>query len=338
MSGSGFSVDSLNGSMRPSLRKWCTWKAHFQMARIDHWVKNVFVLPGVVVALTMYRQPLSWHIVGKTLAGLLAVGLVASSNYVINELCDAPFDRFHPLKRDRPVPSGAVIISLAYVQWLALGVAGLCLSWRMSPLFGWDMVALLVMGCAYNLRPVRTKDVPYLDVVTEAVNNPLRLLAGWLIVSSTFPPITLLLSYWLVGCYFMALKRYAEYRHLKQDGSLAKYRRSLALFTPEHLLFSIVFYAAAAMLFFGAFLMRYRMELVLSFPLIATVMAVYFSLAFKPDSPAEHPEKIYREWKFMAVVASCTLVMILCLVVDMPWIYNVFTPTAPVSGVHGESK
>ena len=335
MTGSAVPFDSSNGSSRPSLTKWRTWRAHLQMARVDHWVKNVFVLPGVVVALTMHRQPLTWHIVGVTLVGLLAIGLIASSNYVINELCDAPFDRFHPLKRTRPVPSGAVIIPLAYTQWLALGIAGLILSWKISPWFGWDMLALLVMGCAYNLQPVRTKDVPYLDVITEAINNPLRLLAGWLIVSSTFPPTTLLLSYWLVGCYFMALKRYAEHRHLKQDGSLARYRRSLALVTPEHLLFSIVFYAAAAMLFFGAFLMRYRMELVLSFPLIASVMAVYFSLAFKPDSPAEHPEKIYREWKFMVMVTSCTVVMIVCLVVDMPWIYNVFTPTAPVSNIHG---
>ncbi|MGC2612996.1 MAG: hypothetical protein WA354_03120 [Terracidiphilus sp.] len=58
---------------------------------------------------------------------------------------------------------------------------------------------------------------------------------------------------------------------------------------PKDLLFSIVFYAAAAMLSFGAFLMRYRIELVLSFPLIAIVMAMYLSLAFKPDSPADHP-------------------------------------------------
>ena len=335
MISSRFQDSSSLGASIPSLKKWRTWRAHFQMARIDHWVKNVFVLPGIVVALTMHRLPLTWHIVGKTLVGLLAVGLVASSNYVINELCDAPFDRFHPLKRTRPVPSGAAIIPLAYIEWLALGIAGLFLSWKISQPFGWDMVALLVMGCAYNLRPARTKDVPYLDVITEAVNNPLRLLAGWLIVSSTIPPLTLLFSYWLVGCYFMALKRYAEYRHLKEDGSIAKYRRSLTLFTPELLLFSIVFYAAASMLFFGAFLMRYRLELVLSFPLIATVMAVYFSLAFKPDSPAEHPEKIYREWKFMLVVTSCSLVMVLCLVVDMPWIYKLFTPTAPVPSIHG---
>ena len=322
----------------PSLSRWRTWVAHARIARFDHWVKNAFVFPGIVFALALYRTPLTWALAGRAVIGLLAVGLIASSNYVINEICDAPFDRFHPLKRNRPVPSGTVILPLAYAQWILSGIAGLLLAWRISLWFGWNMVALLVMGCAYNLHPLRTKDVPYLDVLTEAINNPIRLLAGWLIVSSTVPPISLLLSYWLVGCYFMALKRYAEYRHLKEDDSLRKYRASLAFFTPELLLTSVVFYASSAMLFFGAFLMRYRVELVLSFPFIAVVMAIYFVLACKRDSPAEHPEKLYREGKLMLAVVSCSVVMILCMFVDMPWFNNFFPPTAPVSGAYVERK
>jgi len=335
---SGPSLHPPSGSLPPSLTSWRTWRAHIRIARIDHWVKNVFVLPGIVFALTLYHLPITWDLVGKAVIGLFAVGLIASSNYVINEICDAPFDRFHPVKRNRPIPSGAVIIPLAYAEWILLGIAGLVVSWRISSWFGWNMVALLIMGCAYNLRPVRTKDIPYIDVLTEAINNPIRLVAGWLIVSSTVPPVSLLLSYWLIGCYFMALKRYAEYRHLKEDDSLSKYRTSLALLTPELLLASVVFYASSAMLFFGAFLMRYRVELVLSFPFIAVVMAIYFMLACKHDSPAEHPEKLYREGKLMLAVVSCTVVMIVCLVVDMPWINNFFTPTAPVSGAYVERK
>jgi 4-hydroxybenzoate polyprenyltransferase len=322
----------------PSLTNWRTWSAHARIARIDHWIKNLFVLPGIVVALTLNRLPLSWELLGTTLLGLLAVGLIASSNYVINEICDAPFDRFHPIKRHRPVPSGEVILPLAYAEWLLLGAAGLVLSWRISPWFGWDMVALLVMGCAYNLRPLRTKDVPYLDVVSEAINNPIRLAAGWLIVSPTIPPASLLLSYWLVGCYFMALKRYAEQRHLKEEDSVARYRKSLASLSPELLLTSVVFYASSAMLFFGAFLMRYRVELVVSFPFIAIVMAIYFVLSFKDPSPVEHPERLYREWKLMLAVGVCSAVMVLCLVVNMPWINRTFSPTAPVSGAYLQGK
>ena len=90
-----------------------SWAGHFHIARLDHWVKNLFVVPGIVTAISLGRVPLTPTILVQVVVGLLSVGLVASSNYVINELADAPFDRHHPLKRQRPVPSGQVSRPLA---------------------------------------------------------------------------------------------------------------------------------------------------------------------------------------------------------------------------------
>ena len=70
-----------------------TLGGHLAICRFDHWFKNVFVLPGVVVALGMEPERLGWDLLPRLLLGLLAIGLVASSNYVINEVLDAPFDR-----------------------------------------------------------------------------------------------------------------------------------------------------------------------------------------------------------------------------------------------------
>ena len=123
------------------------------------------------------------------------------------------------------------------------------------------------MGCAYNIKPVRLKDLPYFDVLSESVNNPLRMLAGWYMTGIlVFAPLSLLLSYWMVGCYFMAIKRYSEYRDIGDPTRAAAYRKSFGYYTPERLLVSIVFYASAAMLFLGAFIMRYRLELILVLP------------------------------------------------------------------------
>jgi len=316
----------LQKSPAPSLH------GHIQIARIDHWIKTVFIIPGIVAALALDRCSVTPRILEKAFLGLLAAALIASSNYVINEVMDAPFDRFHPLKRNRPVPSGRVSIPLAYFEWIALGAIGLRLALSVSLPFMLSLSGLWIMGCIYNIPPIRSKDIPYVDVLTEAINNPIRLLAGWFIVSSsTIAPSSLLVSYWMGGCYFMALKRYAEYLHLKSEERLTQYRSSLAYFTAEGLMVSAMFYGCASMLFFGAFIMRYRMELVLSFPFIAWVMAVYLSLAFKPHSAVEHPEKLYRERKLMPAVVGCAFVMTICLLVDMPTLYKIFTPTAPVS-------
>ena len=309
-----------------------TLAAHVEIARFDHWVKNVFVLPGIVAAIALDLASINPRLIENILIGLVAIGFIASSNYILNEVMDAPFDSFHPIKRTRPIPSGRVNIPLAYFQWIAFAAVGVGLGWMISGLFVLTLVALWTMGCIYNIPPIRSKDVPYLDVLTEAINNPIRLMAGWFMVSTvTSAPGSLLLSYWMVGCYFMALKRYAEYLRLKEGGQLGQYRKSLAFFTSEGLMVSVMFYGSSAMLFFGAFLMRYRLELVLSFPFVALVMAIYLSLGFKRDSAVEHPEKLYRERDLMGAVVLCALVMTLCFLVDMPKLYKILTPTAPIS-------
>ena len=305
---------------RPSL------SGHLRIARVDHWTKNVFVLPGIVAAIALDGTPLGVHFAWRVALGLLAVGLIASSNYTINEVIDGPFDRNHPSKRDRPVPSGKVSIPLAYAQWLVLGVAGMLLSLRLSTTFAMTMGILWLMGCIYNIPPLRTKDVPYVDVISEAVNNPLRMLAGWFLVArSTFPPASLLLSYWMVGCYFMAIKRFAECRQIGDPLAVASYRRSLCFFTPERLLVAIAFYGSTAMLFFGAFIMRYRVELILSFPLVAWVMSQYLALGFEDDSAAQNPEKLYRSPRLMVAVIACSIAMALLLFVDVPALHNIFS-------------
>ena len=184
------------------------------------------------------------------------------------------------------------------------------------------------MGCVYNIRPLRSKDVPYVDVLTEAINNPLRMVAGWYLITATIvPPATMLLGYWMVGCYFMAIKRYAEVRQLSDANSLAAYRRSLAYFTPERMLIAIMFYAAAAMLFFGAFIIRYRLELVLSFPFVAIVMASYLELGFRADSAAQNPERLYHESRLMLAVIVCTVVMGALMYVDLPVLHALIDPS-----------
>jgi 4-hydroxybenzoate polyprenyltransferase len=266
----------------------------------------------------------------RLVLGLLAVCLVASSNYVLNEILDAPFDAHHPEKSQRAIPSGRVNIRLAYLEWAALAAVGIGIGALLSFGLGAALAALWAMGCVYNVPPIRSKDVPYIDVLSESVNNPLRMLVGWYIVNpGGLAPVSLLVSYWMVGCYFMAIKRFAELRHIGDRSRATAYRRSFATVTEQSMLISIVFYASAAMLFFGAFAMRYRIELIVSFPLIALVMAIYLAVGFRPDSAAQRPEGLYREPVLMIAVVVCTALVITLLFVDLPVVNRIFVPTVP---------
>lgn len=306
-------------------------RAHIAIARLDHSAKNIFILPGIVLALALAPGALSepgfWW---RQVVGLLALTLVACSNYVVNEILDAPFDQFHPVKRHREVPSGRVHIGIGYAQWIAMMVVGLALAATINRPFTFTLAVLWIMGCLYNIPPVRTKDVPYLDVLSESANNPLRLLAGWYMVAdSMIPPASLLICYWMGGAYLMALKRFSEYRQIGDAARAAAYRKPFRYYTEVRLLVSIMFYASTAMMFFGAFSIRYKVELVLAFPLIAYVMAVYLLLSFDRNSAVQNPEKLHKEPRLVVPVMGCAVVLAVLLWIDMPWLESFVRPTIP---------
>jgi len=300
-------------------------KAYIQIARIDHWFKNVFMLFGVVFALFHDTNSLSVGNLPLLLVALLATCLAASSNYVINEIRDAEFDRLHPVKKNRPIPSGRVNLSVAYAEWLVLMAAGLGLAATVNVPFLITMSSLLVMGILYNVRPFRLKDWPYLDVLSESVNNPIRLLLGWfVIIPSQLPSVSLLMAYWFIGAFFMAVKRFAEYRNINNPEIAGSYRNSFRYYDEGRLLTSIFFYITLFSLFFGIFIIRYHFELILCTPFVAGFTSYYIKLGLKRDSPVQNPERLYRARKFLAYAILSLVVFILLLFIRIPLLYYLF--------------
>lgn len=300
-------------------------KPYLQIARFDHWGKNVFMLLGCLLAWFMEPVAHSLELDVLIVVGFVLTGLVASSNYVLNELLDAEQDRHHPEKRHRPVPSGQVNMKWGVVEWLLLGGLGLGGAWCINTGFGLSATALWLMGCVYNIPPVRSKELPYVDVLTESVNNPLRLLLGWFVlIPGRVPPVSLLVAYWMFGAFFMAIKRFAEYRHIGDETKAAAYRRSFRWYNEERLLVSCVFYLMMGSLFTGVFLVRYQLELVLFLPFASTYLAMYFRLGLKPDSPVQHPEKLFREKWLLVATVICGALFVMLMLVEIPVLYEWF--------------
>jgi decaprenyl-phosphate phosphoribosyltransferase len=298
---------------------------YIQIARIDHWFKNTFMLLGVLVAVFYEPASITWSSVPQIGLGLLATCLIASSNYVLNELLDGATDRFHPEKKHRPVPSGKIRSGFAIMEWLLLGAAGAMVASILSFAFFVSALVLWIMGIAYNVPPVRTKELPYLDVLSESVNNPLRLFLGWFaVVPDKVPPLSLILAYWLVGAFFMATKRFAEYRHMGDPKAAAKYRQSFGYYTENRLLVSMFIYATMSALFSGIFIVRYRVELILFVPLAAGFFGYYLKLGLQHDSPAQNPEKLYRERGFVSYLVLSMVVLVLLMLVQVPALYDLF--------------
>lgn len=312
------------------------FKDYFTMIRPDYWTKNVFVLPGLLFALAVYKTPIDFYLVLKIVTGLVSTCLLASANYVINEYLDAEFDKFHPLKKVRTSVARVVNPNVVYGMYAVLASVGLALAYTISMKFFWVGAFLLVMGIIYNVRPLRSKERVYLDVLSESVNNPIRFALGWFMVTpavglymdnrwdleffDSIPPLSIIIAYWMGGAFLMATKRFAEYRLIGNAELAGLYRRSFKFYTENSLLISMFFYALTCAFFLGIFLVKNRIEMLLSFPFFALLFAWYLKIGLLKNSPVQGSEKIWtRKW-FMTYLVLFTAMVCILMFVDIPWL------------------
>lgn len=315
---------SLHRSLRSSARDLF---AYIEIARIDHWFKNVFILPGIVLGFFFYPQQLETASVWQIAFSIFATCLIASSYYILNEILDAPTDIHHPLKASRPIPSGRVYVPFAYAEWLILAAAGLGLAYSVSSYLAYTCLMLWIMGGLYNIPPIRLKDIPYLDVLSESLNNPLRLGVGWYATGlGSAPPISVILAYWMFGAFLMAVKRFGEYRAIGDPVQAGNYRRSFQFYDEKRLLLSITFYVSLFAMFAAVFMTRYRLELLFAAPLIAYALAYYLNLGFQVNSPVQRPENLWREKKLVLAVGLNVIVICILFFVDIAFLQEMLYP------------
>jgi decaprenyl-phosphate phosphoribosyltransferase len=175
-----------------------------RLMRPHQWLKNVFVFAGLLFGQAWHNGPLVERVFWAFLAFCCASSLV----YILNDWRDRAADALHPVKRQRPLASGAVTPQGALV--LAGLLAGLALA------LAWGQTALLLLLGLYILLNLAyswgLKHVPVVDVSIIASGFMLRLLAGTLAVG--IPPSRWLLLTGLFIALFLGFsKRKAETFH-----------------------------------------------------------------------------------------------------------------------------
>lgn len=169
----------------------------FRALRPVQWVKNVFVLAPLVFAEHLLEPALLLQ------AGIsfLAFCCAASSIYLVNDLRDREEDRRHPLKKNRPIASGALPISVAIAASVMLAVAAVGASLYLGLHFTLILAVYLAINLLYSSV---LKKIVILDVMAVSSGYVLRVMAGaaaievevskWLLLCSIFLALFLIFS------------------------------------------------------------------------------------------------------------------------------------------------
>jgi decaprenyl-phosphate phosphoribosyltransferase len=194
-------------------------------SRPRQWTKNLLVLAAPAASGTLNHTNVLVH----SVAAAAIFTLASVGGYLVNDAYDAHADRLHPVKRDRPVASGALSVRTAKILGYTLCTAALFTSALLGPRFGITILMYLALTAAYSLR---LKKITVIDIITIAMFFLLRAVGGG--TANGIPLSRWFLMVAAFGALFLVVgKRRAELATMGSDAP--DHRDVSALYSPEWL-------------------------------------------------------------------------------------------------------
>ena len=192
--------------------------SYFRLLRPSQWIKNTFVFAPLIFSLNLFN--LSYLLVA--VRGFVTFCLVSSSVYIINDIFDREADRKHPLKRNRPIASGAVSVKGAIVLCFIVFAIASILSFRLALGFKVIVGSYFVLQIFYSAK---LKNIVILDVFIIASGFMLRVVGGAEVID-------VVISHWIILCtmflsLFIAIAKRRSEKKLLQHEQISTERKVL---------------------------------------------------------------------------------------------------------------
>ena len=175
---------------------------YLRLIRVHQWIKNGFVF----VPLLFSQHLFDLYYFLDALSAFIVFCFASSAIYVINDIVDVEADRAHPVKKDRPLPSGDISTRAAIVTASFMLVLVLWLMMYFNNEFIFLVVGFIVLNVMYSFW---LKNVVLLDIFSIAAGFSIRVLAGAFAIQV---PISswLLLTTMFISLFLGVMKRRSE--------------------------------------------------------------------------------------------------------------------------------
>lgn len=290
--------------------------AIIRLLRPLQWYKNLVIFLPLIFSSLLFDS----HYFSLTVLGFIALCLISSANYIINDIIDAKKDALHPEKRTRPVASGKVSKPIAALLAMVLAAISLIIAISQGIEFFLVVLFIFALTQAYTFF---LKNEPYIDILCISVNFVARAVSGAYIIGREISP-------WLILCpFFIALflalgKRYSEAKFLAEDA--AKHRAALAGYNTDLTNAWIIISTTAVIISYSlyAFLSNHHTLLLITLPFAIYVIMRYLSLIYSGSKVARNTELMYRDRRLMAGIVLWAVLTFLLLYSNtlmslLPW-------------------
>lgn len=242
---------------------------YLKVLRIKHWIKNLFLFAAPFFGGVLFTNKILY----SGIPAFIAISLCASSVYIFNDIRDIERDRLHPKKSKRPIASGQVSKTSAYILFFSLFLISLMLSFRIEIHFFYLVTLYFLIQIGYS---VYFKTIPILDIFCIASGFVIRVLAGGAVFNVEVSR-WLLLTMFMISLVLATGKRLAEVSLLSEK--ITEHRQSLNSYSISTLNEILLISSAAALIAYSLYTVEQFHKLIYTIPVVTFGLFRYLMIS-----------------------------------------------------------
>jgi len=271
----------------------------FRLLRVEQWYKNIIIFISLIFSFSLL-DPNLFYLIFK---GFIALCLISSSYYIINDLKDIEKDKNHPEKKNRPLASKKITPKTAIIISILLLNSSLFIAYTLSKMF------LIMLSLLFLLSQIYTffiRNTAFLDIIFISINFVIRAISGTFIIQS---PVSswVILSTFFLSSFLVSSKRTIE----TSSNFLGRYRKSYQQEDKKVLEILSIISITLVFVFFSVYsILNKNPLLLLSLPVALYIILLFFREIHLNPQKIRNPEKFILEKRTLLAIIVWLIIII----------------------------